>query len=208
MRIQSPFEEKLNSLSHALGIVFGIIALVLFGQYEGHNTPYSFIASVVYSLTIIILFTASTLYHAVKHEALKHKFRILDHIGIYLLIAGTYTPICLVTLESGQGWIIFYAVWGIALFGTLLKLFFTGRFEIFSTILYLIMGWLIVLDFENLKISLQPEGLQFMFIGGMAYTLGIVFYSIERIPYNHFIWHLMVLTGAVSHFFMIYLYVI
>ena len=208
MRIQSPFEEKLNASTHAIGILFGIIALILLLFKDTNKTPWSLESVIVYGLTLIILFTASTFYHGINHPERKHYYRILDHISIYFLIAGTYTPVCLITLESGLGWTIFYIVWAIAIFGTILKVFFTGRFEIFSTLLYLIMGWLIVFDFSSLSHSLHFNGLLLMFIGGLAYTLGIVFYVVEKIPYNHVIWHFLVLIGAISHFFMIYLYVI
>ncbi|WP_298236738.1 hemolysin III family protein [uncultured Algibacter sp.] len=208
MRIQSPFEEKLNAISHAIGVVFGIAALILLITCNTSKTDWSLFSVIVYGISIIILFSASTLYHAVKGEKRKHYFRIIDHISIYLLIAGTYTPVLLISLEQSLGWTLFYIVWGIAGFGVVLKLFFTGKFEIFSTVLYLIMGWLIVFDFSNLSESIDPNGVLLLFAGGLAYTLGIVFYVIERIPYNHVIWHLFVLAGAVFHFFMIFEYVI
>lgn len=207
MKLQSPFEEKLNAITHALGAVLGIVALVLLIVFDTHKTPWSRFSVVVYGLSIIILFSASTLYHAVKTENKKHYFRIVDHISIYLLIAGTYTPVLLITLNHSLGWSLFWVVWGIAAFGVVLKLFFTGRFEVFSTLLYLVMGWLIIFDFSNLSNAIG-NGILWFFAGGMAYTLGIVFYAVHRIPYNHVIWHLFVLAGAVCHFFMIFLYVI
>lgn len=207
MKLQSPFEEKLNAITHALGAVLGIVALVLLIVFDTHKTPWSRFSVVVYGLSIIILFSASTLYHAVKAENKKHYFRIVDHISIYLLIAGTYTPVLLITLNHSLGWPLFWVVWGIAAFGVVLKLFFTGRFEVFSTLLYLVMGWLIIFDFSNLSNAIG-NGILWFFAGGMAYTLGIVFYAVHRIPYNHVIWHLFVLAGAVCHFFMIFLYVI
>ena len=143
-----------------------------------------------------------------KGEKRKHYFRIIDHISIYLLIAGTYTPVLLITLEKSLGWPLFWTVWGIAAFGVILKLFFTGRFEIFSTLLYLVMGWLIVFDFTNLSEAIGSKGVLWFFAGGLFYTVGIIFYAIHRIPYNHVIWHLFVLGGAIGHFFMILFYVI
>ena len=163
---------------------------------------------VTYGLSMIILFMASTLYHSVNNEGKKHYFRIVDHISIYLLIAGTYTPVLLITLAESRGWPLFYTVWGIAAFGVVLKLFFTGKFEVFSTLLYLVMGWLIVFDFSTLSNIIGSGGVLWLFAGGLFYTVGIVFYAIERIPYNHVIWHLFVLAGAISHFMMIYNYVI
>ncbi|MFD2724643.1 PAQR family membrane homeostasis protein TrhA [Hyunsoonleella rubra] len=208
MRIQTPFEEKLNSLSHGFGALFGIAALVLLVIYETQKTPWSLASVIIYGLSIIILFTASTFYHAAKTERRKHYFRILDHISIYILIAGTYTPVSLISLEASIGWTLFWAVWGIAFFGVILKVFFTGRFEFFSVLLYLVMGWLVVFDFSELMNIIGSGGILFLFAGGLAYTLGIVFYAIEKIPYNHVIWHLFVLAGAICHFFMIFFYVI
>ncbi len=208
MRIQSPFEERLNALTHAIGALFGIVALVLLIVYNTQKSDWSLFSVIVYGISIIILFTASTFYHAVKGEKRKHYFRIVDHISIYFLIAGTYTPVCLISLEQSLGWTLFFVVWGIAVFGVILKLFFTGRFEIFSTLLYLVMGWLIVFDFPNLSDTVGDGGVLFLFAGGLAYTVGIVFYAIHKIPFNHVIWHLFVLAGAICHFFMIFFYVI
>src|SRR5690606_19527225 len=157
---------------------------------------------------LLLLFSASTLYHSVRNEKHKHYFRIVDHISIYILIAGTYTPVVLMALQDSLGWELFWLVWCIAAVGTILKLFFTGKYEIFSTLLYLVMGWLIVFDFGNLSDFIGPNGVLLLFAGGMCYTLGIVFYVIERIPYHHVIWHVFVLGGAISHFLMIFFYVI
>ncbi|AJR03953.1 PAQR family membrane homeostasis protein TrhA [Siansivirga zeaxanthinifaciens] len=208
MRVQSPFEEKLNATSHAVGALFGWIALVLLVVYNTEKSPFSLFSVIVYGASLIILFTASTLYHLVTDQKKKHFYRIVDHISIYLLIAGTYTPVLLITLPHSLGWLLFYIVWGIAAFGVVLKVFFTGKFSVFSTLLYLVMGWLIVFDFTNLSKALHPNAILLLFAGGLAYTGGIIFYAIEKIPFNHVIWHLFVLAGAVCHFFMIFFYVI
>ncbi|MBB3124915.1 MULTISPECIES: hemolysin III family protein [Mesoflavibacter] len=208
MRKQTPFEEKLNALTHAIGAVFGIVALVLLIIFETKKTEFSLFSVVVYGISIIILFTASTMYHSFTDEKKKHYFRIVDHISIYLLIAGTYTPVLLITLEQSKGWLLFYIVWAIAGFGVILKLFFTGKFEAFSTILYLVMGWLIVFDFSTLNSLMPANGIVLLMAGGLAYTVGIVFYAIEKIPYNHVIWHLFVLAGAICHFFMVLFFVV
>ncbi|MCH7523728.1 MAG: hemolysin III family protein [Bacteroidetes bacterium] len=208
MRIQTKFEEQLNAISHAFGALLGIAAIVLLIVFDTHKTEWSLFSVIVYGVSIIVLFTASTLYHAVKREKLKHYFRIIDHIGIYLLIAGTYTPVLLITLEDSLGWTLFWVVWGIAGFGVVSKLFFTGRFGVFSTLLYLLMGWLIVFDFSTLSSLVHPNAILLLIAGGLAYTVGIIFYAIEKIPYNHVIWHLFVLTGAICHFFMVLLYVV
>ena len=208
MRIQTSFEEKLNAISHAVGVVLGIAALVLLIIYSSNKTDWSLFSVIVYGISIIILFSASTFYHAVRGDRLKHYFRIVDHISIYFLIAGTYTPVCLISLEQTQGWTLFWLVWGIAAFGVILKLFFTGKFEVFSTLLYLVMGWLIIFDFANLTEAIGNNGILFLFAGGLSYTVGIVFYAIQKIPFNHVIWHLFVLAGAIFHFFMIFFFVI
>ncbi|WP_418604515.1 PAQR family membrane homeostasis protein TrhA [Hwangdonia sp.] len=208
MRTQSPFEENLNSITHGIGALFGIAALVLLIVFNTEKTNWSLFSVIVYGISIIVLFMASTFYHAVKGEKRKHYFRIVDHISIYILIAGTYTPVCLIALEGSLGWPLFWAVWIIAAFGVILKLFFTGRFEVFSTLLYLVMGWLIVFDFTNLSKAMGTDGILFLFAGGLSYTVGIVFYAIQKIPFNHVIWHLYVLAGAICHFFMIFFYVI
>ncbi len=208
MRIQSAREERLNAFTHGIGSILGITALVLLIVFNSHKTDWSLFSVIVYGISIIILFTASTLYHSIKSEKRKHNFRIVDHISIYLLIAGTYTPVLLITLVNSKGWTLFWIVWGIAAFGVILKLFFTRKFELFSTLLYLVMGWLIVFDFTMLNSLIDSNGILFLFSGGLAYTVGIIFYAFERIPYNHVIWHLFVLAGAICHFLMIFLYVI
>lgn len=208
MRIQSPFEERLNAWSHGFGAALGIVGLILLIVFIKQDTPYGLFSVIVYGISIVVLFLASTFYHAVSDEQRKHYFRIVDHISIYLLIAGTYTPVLLITLPDSLGWVLFWVVWGIAAFGVILKLFFTGRFELFSTLLYLVMGWLIVFDFSTLADRMANNGLLLLFSGGLFYTVGIVFYAIDKIPYNHVIWHFFVLGGAICHFFMVYFFVI
>jgi len=208
MRIQTNQEEFLNAITHGVGVLLGVLSLFLMlHKINGYGEIQTF-SVVTYALSIIILFTASTLYHSVSNERKKHYFRIVDHVSIYLLIAGTYTPVLLITLSESRGWPLFWTVWGIAAFGVVLKLFFTGKFEVFSTLLYLVMGWLIVFDFSTLSEIIGSGGILWLFTGGLFYTVGIVFYAIQRIPYNHVIWHLFVLAGAISHFMMIYNYVI
>ncbi|ARV08421.1 hemolysin III family protein [Winogradskyella sp. PC-19] len=204
MSEQSKKEELLNAWSHGFGAALGIVGLILLIINVDNNKPWHLFSVIVYGLSIIILFTASTAYHAISNFDLKQKFRVVDHISIYLLIAGTYTPVLLILLPDSLGWPLFYAVWGIAAFGVILKLFFTGRFEIFSTLLYLVMGWLIVFDFTTLSEIMYPNGILWLFAGGLFYTVGIVFYAIHKIPYNHVIWHFFVLGGAFCHFMMMF----
>ena len=207
-REQSALEEQLNAWTHGLGALLGIAGLVLLIAFTTNRTDWSLFSVILYGLSIILLFSASTLYHSVKGERRKHYFRIIDHISIYVLIAGTYTPVTLIALNESLGWQLFWTVWAIAGFGLILKLFFTGKFEIFSTLLYLVMGWLIVFDFSNLSDTIGAEGVALLFAGGAFYSLGIIFYIFERIPYNHVIWHLFVLAGAICHYLMIFLYVV
>ncbi len=207
-RQQSAFEERLNAWTHGLGALMGIAGLVLLISYSRQNSDWSLFSVILYGFSIILLFTASALYHSVKGEKRRHYFRIIDHISIYVLIAGTYTPVLLIGLSESLGWHLFWVVWAIAGFGLILKLFFTGKFEIFSTLLYLVMGWLIVFDFSNLSSLLGTNGVALLFAGGAFYSIGIIFYAVDRIPYNHVIWHFFVLGGALCHYLMIFLYVV
>ena len=201
-------EEKFNTISHGIGALLAIVGMVLLIQENNHKSEYATWGIVIYSLSLISMLSVSTIYHAVDNKVWKLRMRILDHINIYYLIAGTYTPVALITLINGNGWLIFFAVWGIASVGTILKLFFTGKFEIISLLLYLAMGWLIVFDFQNLVDNTSELGIQLLMLGGAFYTIGIIFYAVRRIPYNHFIWHLFVLAGAICHWFFIYLDVV
>ena len=196
-------EEKLNAYSHALGIVLAGIGGLLLFQNNLEGIPFMKGSIITYTASLFILFTASTIYHAVENPKLKKKLRILDHISIYYLIAGTYTPVCLSVLLPSKGWLLFYLVWGIALFGTVLKIFFTGKFEAFSLVLYGVMGWLIVIDLPYLLEYMSSSQLLYLAAGGAFYTIGILFYAVKKIPYNHLIWHFFVLGGAISHWLLI-----
>ena len=205
MKITYRDEELWNTWTHALGILLGVIGAIFMALRIQQMDTLSRTSVWIYSLSVIILFTASTVYHAVADPRIKKKLRILDHISIYLLIAGTYSPVALITLREGSGWWLFGAVWGMALFGTVLKLFFTGKFEIFSLFLYLLMGWLIAIDLRDLLDQLTPTGKGLLMAGGAFYTVGILFYAIRKIPFNHMIWHFFVLAGALCHWLFIYL---
>lgn len=198
-------EEALNTISHGIGAVLAVIGTFLLLSKNAQKTEYASISIVIYSIALIAMFLISTAYHATKKIRLKKKLRVLDHINIYFLIAGTYSPITLIALVDGNGWAIFYSVWTIAIAGTLFKLFHTGKYEFISLLLYVAMGWLIVLDFSNLIDYTSALGVRLLFLGGAFYTFGILFYAWERMPYNHFIWHVFVLCGAVCHWSMIYL---
>lgn len=200
-------EEKLNVITHAFGLVMGIIALpflILKSLYfDGFWKPASIL---IYGVSIIVLYAASTVYHSAKSPKLRRRLNIFDHAAIYVLIAGTYTPFTLITLEGKTGWIIFGLTWFFALIGIVLKLFFTGKFDKLSTIMYVLMGWQIVFVINPLLDNLPTEGLLWLFSGGVFYTLGAILYSIKKIPYNHAIFHVFVLLGSISHFISVYFY--
>jgi hemolysin III len=201
-------EEFWNTLTHALGALLGIAGLVILLVKNGHKTPYSTMSVYFYGISIIILFTASAVYHAVRGAKWKRIMRKADHISIYILIAGTYTPVALISLIGYSGWIIFWTVWIIAILGGLMKLFYTGKFEWLSLLLYLVMGWLIVFDIRTVVEVQSTLGLVLLGAGGACYTLGTVFYAVNKIPFNHAIWHIFVLAGAVFHYFFILLDVV
>jgi len=208
MRNQSEQEEFYNALTHGIGFLLSLVGFALLFVFTTYETTRGIVAITLYGLSLSILYFASTLYHFEKKELRKSFYRKLDHISIYLLIAGTYSPVVLITLADSKGWLLFWIVWGLAAIGTVLKIFFTGKFEIASLILYLLMGWLIVFDFSNLKAAVDTTGLILLMGGGAAYTIGIIFYIKDSIKFGHVIWHLFVLFGSVLHFLFIFLKVI
>ncbi|PQL93622.1 PAQR family membrane homeostasis protein TrhA [Apibacter adventoris] len=196
--------ELLNTVSHATGIVLGIVGLIFLLIKNRSITAYSTLSIWMYGISIIILYTSSTIYHLFSNEKMKRKARILDHMSIYLLIAGTYTPICLITLANNSGWTLFFIVWTIATIGVIMKVFLTGKVDKLSLFLYLAMGWMIIFDIKNVIELMASYALLYLVIGGVFYTLGTIFYAIEKIPYSHFIWHLFVLGGSTAHYVMVY----
>ncbi|MCF6347476.1 MAG: hemolysin III family protein [Flavobacteriaceae bacterium] len=202
-------EEKINVITHAIGLVLSIVALVLLIIHASNNGSARHIVSfTIFGASLIVLYSASTLYHYSKSPNLRHKLNILDHASIYILIAGTYTPFTLVTLKGWLGWTIFGITWGIAILGVVLKLFYTGRFDKISTIAYVAMGWIIIFAIKPLIENLPLNGLYWLLAGGISYTVGAVLYSIPKIKYNHAIFHVFVLLGSFSHFMAIYYYVL
>ncbi|SHJ42360.1 PAQR family membrane homeostasis protein TrhA [Pseudozobellia thermophila] len=201
-------EERLNTVSHAIGAFLAVPGTLLLLCRNSGKSEWATPSILVYGLSLIAMFLVSSLYHYTQKVNFKRKLRILDHINIYFLIAGTYTPICLITLVKANGWTIFFAVWAIALAGTVFKLYYTGRFEFISLLLYVGMGWLIVLDFNNFVEYTSVLGVRLLFLGGVFYTFGILFYAFEKIPYHHFIWHLFVLAGAISHWLVMFISVV
>lgn len=202
-------EEIANSVSHGLGVIAGIVALVLMLlKGQDHLTPIQLTGVAIYGASIIVLFLCSTLYHSVSHSGWKHKLKIADHCAIYCLIAGTYTPLMLISLQGTQSIVILTAIWSLAIGGILFKTLFIHKFKKLSLVLYLAMGWLCVTVMGDLTAAMSELGFNLLILGGLFYTLGVVFYVGKRIPFNHAIWHLFVLGGAMSHFLCIYLTVI
>ena len=201
--IQSKQEELLNVITHGLGIPFSAIGLILLlVNYNSDLVNMAYV--IIYGLSMLLLFSASTIYHYATEPKYKTALRKLDHISIYALIAGTYTPICMSVLKDSRGVLLFILVWSVAAFGLILKLFFTGKFEKISLLLYLVMGWLIVIDIQQLYESISSQALTYLILGGVCYTGGIVFYVMHKLKFHHVIWHVFVLLGALFHFLMVW----
>tara|TARA_R110000868_G_scaffold8205_1_gene42403 strand:+ start:3265 stop:3930 length:666 start_codon:yes stop_codon:yes gene_type:complete len=205
---QSIPEEVVNALTHAIGAGLSVAALVLMLIKAVHFGGGLRIASaLIFGCALIIMYSASTIYHSFQDKNVKKICRMLDHISIYLLIAGTYTPVVLLVLNNTWGWSLFGVIWSIAILGIIFKLFFMGRFEIFSVLLYVGMGWVAVIGIGPLYHAMAHAGFVWLAIGGLCYTFGVVFYVLDgKMKYFHSIWHLFVLAGSISHFFMIYWY--
>jgi len=209
IKFYDPKEEKLNVLSHGLGLILSIAALVLLVVYASlYGSARHIVSFSIYGASLIVLYSASTLYHYTQTPKLRHRLNIFDHASIYILIAGTYTPFTLVVLDGWVGWTIFGVSWGLALTGVILKLFFTGKYDKISTIAYVLMGWLIIFAIKPLISGLSIEGLLWLFSGGLAYTIGAILYSIKGMKYNHAIFHIFVLIGSFCHFIAVFFYVL
>ena len=205
---QTKEEEFWNTLTHFIGLILSIIGLPVLLYYNQNLTDFSFQSILFFEFGMICLYSASTLYHYSTNLDLKRKFRVFDHVSIFYLIAGSYAPVCLITLYSNSGTKIFTAVLLIAIIGSIFKLFFTGKYEKFSLFLYLTMGWLVVVDFKNIMNSLETSAIILLVISGLFYSFGIIFYRLEKIKYSHAIWHMFVLGGSICHYFLVLLYII
>jgi hemolysin III len=206
---QSIGEEIANSITHGIGALLsiaGLVVLIVFASIKGN--AWHIVSFSVFGACLVLLYTASTLYHSLQGKRVKNVFRIMDHAAIYLLIAGTYTPFTLTLLRGGWGWSLFGIVWGLGLAGIIFKVFFVNRFNIVSTIVYLLMGWMILIAGKPLIENVPVGGLYFLLAGGAAYSLGTIFYLWEKLPFHHAIWHLFVLGGSICHFFAILLYIL
>jgi hemolysin III len=203
-------EEYINSSIHGLGAVISIIAVLFLIIYTSYKCSFlHIVSSSIYGITLIMLYLASTIYHGVQEEKSKEKLKILDHACIYLLIAGTYTPFTLITLNGSFGFYLLSIIWALAIAGVIFKLFFySHKLNFLSTLLYLFMGWLIIFAIKPLIANLNFYGVLWLIIGGLSYSLGTIFYLKDNKKYFHAIWHIFVLMGSISHFIAIFFYVI
>ncbi|WP_211745974.1 hemolysin III family protein [Paenibacillus sp. Marseille-Q4541] len=200
-------EEVVNAITHGVGAVLSVAALVLLIVAASVNgTAWHVVSFTVYGISMLLLYFNSTMVHALKEGKAKDLFEIFDHSSIYLFIAGTYTPFLLVALRGALGWTLFGIIWGVALFGVAFKAFFTKKFLFMSTLFYIAMGWLIVLAWGPLVATVPSGGMALLVAGGLMYTLGTLFYVWRGFPFHHAIWHLFVLAGSVLHFFAIFIY--
>ncbi|HOJ68172.1 MAG TPA: hemolysin III family protein [Candidatus Hydrogenedentes bacterium] len=202
-------EEIANSLTHGVGAVLsaGFMAVLVYTAWRTGD-PWRVAAALIFGLSLLFMYLASTLYHAVPSLSLKHLFRTLDHCAIYVLIAGTYTPFLLVSMRGTLGWTLFCLVWGLAVLGCAWKAFFVGRWDRLSTLLYVGMGWIVLVALKPAVMAIPPGAILLMLFGGLAYTGGVVFYVWDRLPFNHAVWHGFVLTGSALHAASVFAYVI
>lgn len=196
-------------VTHFLGLILSVAGLALLVTFASiYGSVWHVVSFSIFGSSMVVLYLASTLYHSAKTKTLRRRLNVFDHAAIYVLIAGTYTPYCLVALNGAIGWVLFGITWGLAIAGIVLKIFFTGRYNKVSTVGYVLMGWVAVFAARPLYEGLHPEALLYLILGGVSYTIGAVFYAVERIPYNHAIFHLWVLAGTALHFVSIFFYLL
>ena len=203
------FEEVTNAFSHGVGALLalaGSVVLVVLAALQGD--PWRIVSFSIYGTTLVVLYLASTLYHAINHPRAKTFFHVMDHVSIFLLIAGSYTPVTLINMRGVWGWAIFGMVWTIALAGVILKVFFTGRHALISVFLYVGMGWLIIVAIHPLLVSMHLRGVALMAAGGVFYTAGLIFYAMKKMRYHHAVWHIFVMAGSATQYLGFLLYVL
>ncbi len=202
-------EEVANGITHGIGILLAITGLiVMLYSAATYGNSWHLVSCSIFGTTLIFVYISSTLYHSIPKPGAKRILRMLDHSAIFLLIAGTYTPFTLISLRGPWGWSLFGTVWGLATFGVLCKIFMPQKLAAFSTLLYIAMGWVMVIAIQPMLANVEAGGLWLLLAGGLAYTGGVVFYAWERMPYNHMVWHLFVMAGSTLHFFAILLYLV
>jgi hemolysin III len=207
VRLYTVGEEITHSVSHGIGTglsIAGLTVLVVLAVLYGN--VYQTVGFSIYGTSLVILYLASTLYHSFQQPRVKYIFRLIDHAAIYLLIAGTYTPFLLIAIRGVWGWTLLIIIWGLALLGISFKTLFTHRFEKISVLTYILMGWLSLVLINELVANLPVSGLIWLAVGGVVYTVGVLFYALHRIPYTHAIWHVFVLGGSICHYVAILLY--
>jgi hemolysin III len=209
-RPQTTGEEIANSITHGLGAVFGMAALLamVYVAIIGSRSLVLIVSLAVYGTSLFLLYMASTLYHALTHRTAKRVFQILDHSSIYLLIAGTYTPFCLVAVQGWAGIALFLVEWTLAVIGIVFEAVWHSRPGWLTAIVYIAMGWLALFVIGPVAAALPPAGIRLLVAGGLAYTVGVIFYAMRNVPYMHSVWHLFVLVGSILHFLAVLLYII
>ena len=209
IHLYSKGEEIANAITHGLGVLLSIAALVLLIVFSSiHGTAWHIVSFTIFGTTMLLMYLFSTLLHSLPHGKAKNVFEVFDHSAIYFFIAGTYTPFCFVVLDGWMRWTLFGLVWAIAIGGTIFKVFFVKKYMMVSTLLYILMGWLIVLAWKPLVHFLEPNGMILLVTGGILYTVGAIFYVWRGFKFHHAIWHLFVLAGSVMHFFCVLLYLL
>ncbi len=201
-------EEVWNVLTHFSGVIMSIIGIPFLFYFNNNITALSTASIILFSFGLLLVYSSSSIYHLVISSNIKKKFQVLDHISIYYLILGSYAPVCLITLYDYSGIDIFMVILILTIAGTLKKLFYTGKYEYISILLYLAMGWLIIFDINSLFDLIDFNAKLLLILGGVSYTFGIIFYAFDKTKYFHSIWHLFVLTGSVLHYFLVLLYII
>ncbi len=202
-------EEIANAVTHGIGALLAISALVLLVVFSSfHGNPWYIVSLTIYGVSLVILYTMSTLYHSFRPGITKNIFEIFDHSSIYILIAGTYTPFELTILRGPLGWTFFGITWGMATAGILFKVFFVKKFVVISTIMYIIMGWLVIFIIRPIIEVLPANGILFLVIGGVLYTAGTIFYVNKKMKFHHMLWHFFVLGGSIFHFLTIFIYLL
>jgi len=193
--------EMINSFIHAAGILFGIVCLPFLVRNLGKNAPPLNVTGVsIYALSFLLVFISSTVYHGIKRSRIKEIWKIIDHVSIYFLIAGTYTPFILIFVYNSFGLTLLGILWGLTFLGIIFKIFYTGRFEIFSTFIYLLMGWMLFADSHTFFKNIPPTIVNLIMVGGILYSVGVVFYLWEKYTYHHVVWHVFVLAAAICHY--------
>ena len=201
-------EEFWNTLTHFIGLIVALIGIPFLFFYDSHFSCLSVFSLSLFSIGLLLAYGSSTIYHRVSEANLKRKLKIIDHISVFYLILGSYAPVCLITLYDYSGVFIFSAVLIIAIIGTILKIFYTGRLEILFLLFYLTMGWLILIDIRTLFDIINTKAKVLLIAGGISYTVGVLFYAFDKIKFFHSIWHVFVLAGSVFHYSMILFYII